>query len=198
MKPVSNQIKKIAIFASGNGSNAENIIKHFAGSKSVKIALILTNNLQAYVIERAKNHGIPIVIFTSKELKETRFVLDKLEEFDIDYIVLAGFLLLIPTTIIRAFPGRIINIHPALLPKYGGKGMYGSFVHESVRQSGDTETGISIHFVNEKYDEGAVLFQARCVVAPEDTAETIAQKVHQLEYRYFPEIIEKVVAGKLL
>jgi len=195
---VCNQIKKIAIFASGNGSNAENIIKYFTGNERVKIALILSNNPRAYVVERAQNHHIPYVVFTSKELKETPVVIDKLEEFDIDYIVLAGFLLLIPTTIIRAFPGRIINIHPALLPKYGGKGMYGSFVHEAVRQSGDTETGISIHFVNEKYDEGAVLFQARCVVAPEDTAETIAQKVHQLEYRYFPEIIEKVVAGKLL
>ncbi|HOV10786.1 MAG TPA: phosphoribosylglycinamide formyltransferase [Bacteroidales bacterium] len=190
-------MKRIAIFASGNGSNAENIIKHFAGSKSIEIALILTNNRQAYVIERAKNHDIPIIIFTSKELKETSVVLNKLEEYNIDFIVLAGFLLLVPTTIIRAFPDRIINIHPALLPKYGGKGMYGGFVHEAVRQSGDTETGISIHFVNEKYDAGAVLFQARCVVAPEDTAETIAQKVHQLEYRYFPEIIEKVVAGKL-
>ncbi len=190
-------MKRIAIFASGNGSNAENIIKHFAGSKSIEVALILTNNRQAYVIERAKNHDIPIIIFTSKELKETSVVLKKLEEYNIDFIVLAGFLLLVPTTIIRAFPDRIINIHPALLPKYGGKGMYGGFVHEAVRQSGDTETGISIHFVNEKYDAGAVLFQARCVVAPEDTAETIAQKVHQLEYRYFPEIIEKVVAGKL-
>ena len=193
-----NQIKKIAIFASGNGSNAENIIKYFTGNERVKIALILSNNPRAYVVERAQNHHIPYVVFTSKELKETPVVIDKLKEFDIDYIVLAGFLLLIPTTIIRAFPGRIINIHPALLPKFGGKGMYGSLVHEAVRQSGDTETGISIHFVNEKYDAGAVLFQARCVVAPEDTAETIAQKVHQLEYRYFPEIIEKVVAGKLL
>ncbi len=192
-----NQIKKIAIFASGNGSNAENIIKYFTGNERVKIALILSNNPRAYVVERAQNHHIPYVVFTSKELKETPVVIDKLKEFDIDYIVLAGFLLLIPTTIIRAFPGRIINIHPALLPKFGGKGMYGSLVHEAVRQSGDTETGISIHFVNEKYDEGAVLFQARCVVAPEDTAETIAHKVHQLEYRYFPEIIEKVVAGKL-
>ncbi|HNZ43287.1 MAG TPA: phosphoribosylglycinamide formyltransferase [Bacteroidales bacterium] len=189
-------MKKIAIFASGNGSNAENIINHFAGSQSVEIALILCNNSKAYVIERAKNHRIPCMIFKSKELRETPVVLNKLKELNIDFIVLAGFLLLIPTAIIRAFHNRIINIHPALLPKYGGKGMYGGFVHEAVRNSGDTETGISIHFVNEKYDAGAVIFQARCPVTPEDTAETIAHKVHQLEYRYFPEIIEKVIAGK--
>ncbi|HOH83894.1 MAG TPA: formyltransferase family protein, partial [Bacteroidales bacterium] len=140
-------MKKIAIFASGNGSNAENIINHFAGSQSVEIALILCNNSKAYVIERAKNHRIPCMIFKSKELRETPVVLNKLKELNIDFIVLAGFLLLIPTAIIRAFHNRIINIHPALLPKYGGKGMYGGFVHEAVRNSGDTETGISIHFV---------------------------------------------------
>lgn len=188
-------MKRIAIFASGNGSNAENIINYFSEKNSVEVTLILTNNKNAFVIERAKNHGIPCVVFTSKELKETDIVLDKLKACKTDFIVLAGFLLMIPPQTIQAYPGKIINIHPALLPKYGGKGMYGGIVHEAVRKSGDTETGISIHYVNEKYDEGAIIFQARCPVTKEDTPETIAQKVHQLEYRYFPEIIEKVVLG---
>ncbi|MCK9613664.1 MAG: phosphoribosylglycinamide formyltransferase [Bacteroidales bacterium] len=188
-------MKNVAIFASGNGSNAENIINYFSFKNNINVSLILTNNKDAFVIERAKKHDIPCFIFTSAELKQTTLVLDKLSEFNIDFIVLAGFLLLIPQNIIRAFPNKIINIHPALLPKYGGKGMYGDFVHEAVRQSGDTETGISIHFVSEKYDDGAVIFQARCLVTKEDTSETIAQKVHQLEYKYFPEIIEKVILG---
>lgn len=190
-------MKKIALFASGNGSNAENIINYFSEKNNVEVALILTNNKNAYVIERAKNHHIPCFVFSSKELKETDIVLDKLFEFNIDYIVLAGFLLMIPKKIIDRSPGKIINIHPALLPKYGGKGMYGDIVHKAVRESGDTETGISIHFVNEKYDEGAIIFQAKCPVNPEDTPDTIAQKVHQLEYCYFPEIIEKVISGQL-
>jgi len=190
-------MKKIALFASGNGSNAENIIAYFSEKNNVEIALIHTNNKDAYVIERAKNHHIPCLVFSSKELKETDIVLDKLCEYHIDFIVLAGFLLMIPKKIIDRYPGKIINIHPALLPKYGGKGMYGDIVHKAVRESGDTETGISIHFVNEKYDEGAIIFQVKCPVNPEDTPVTIAQKVHQLEYRYFPEIIEKVVSGLL-
>ncbi len=191
-------MKRIALFASGNGSNAENIIDYFSEKNSVEVALILTNNKNAFVIERAKNHHIPCVIFTSKELKETGVVFDKLKAYKTDFIVLAGFLLMIPLQIIQAYPGKIINIHPALLPKYGGKGMYGGIVHETVCKSGDTETGISIHYVNEKYDEGAIIFQARCPVTKEDTPETIAQKVHKLEYRYFPEIIEKVIFGKSL
>jgi len=191
-------MKRIAIFASGNGSNAENIINYFSAKNSVEVALILTNNKNAFVIERAKNHGIPSFVFTSGELKETTIVLDKLKEYYTDFIVLAGFLLMIPQKIIQAYPGKIINIHPALLPKYGGKGMYGGIVHEAVHKSGDTETGISIHYVNEKYDEGAIIFQARCPLTKDDTPETIAQKVHTLEYRYFPEIIEKVIFGKSL
>lgn len=190
-------MKKIALFASGNGSNAENIITYFSEKNNVEVALILTNNANAYVVERAKNHHIPCLVFPSKELKETDFVLDKLCEYHIDFIVLAGFLLMIPKKIIDRYPGKIINIHPALLPKYGGKGMYGDIVHKAVRASGDTETGISIHFVNEKYDEGAIIFQAKCPVNPDDTPDTIAQKVHQLEYRYFPEIIERVISGLL-
>lgn len=190
-------MKKIALFASGNGTNAENIITYFSEKNNVEIALILCNNKNAYVIERAKNHHIPCFVFSSKELKETDIVLDKLLEYNIDFIILAGFLLMIPQKIIDRYPGKIINIHPALLPKYGGKGMYGDIVHQAVRASGDTETGISIHYVNEKYDEGAIIFQAKCPVVPEDTPDTIAQKVHELEYRYFPEIIEKVISGQL-
>lgn len=188
-------MKNLAIFASGNGSNAENIINYFSFKNDISVSLIATNNKDAFVIERAKKHDIPCFIFTSAELKQTPLVLEKMAEFNIDFIVLAGFLLLIPQNIIRAFPNRILNIHPALLPKYGGKGMYGDFVHEAVRQSGDTETGISIHFVNEKYDEGSVIFQACCNIEPEDTPQSIAHKVHELEYKYFPAIIEKVISG---
>jgi len=190
-------MKRIAIFASGNGSNAENIINYFSDNNNVEVALILTNNKNAFVIERAKNHNIPCFVFTSKDLKETNNIIDKLSEFKIDFIVLAGFMLMIPQNILLAYPGKIINIHPALLPKYGGKGMYGDFVHEAVCQSGDTETGISIHYVNERYDEGDVIFQAKCLVGLHDTSDEIALKVHELEYRYYPEIIDKVISGLL-
>lgn len=186
-------MKRIAIFASGNGSNTENIINYFSEYENIKVSLILSNNEEAYVTERAINHKIPLFVFNSKQLNKTTAVLDKLKKHKIDFIVLAGFLLMIPANIIQAYEGKIINIHPALLPKYGGKGMYGDFVHEAVRSSGDTETGISIHFVNEKYDEGDIIFQARCTVEAEDTPCTIAEKVHELEYKYFPEIIEKVI-----
>ncbi|HOY30702.1 MAG TPA: phosphoribosylglycinamide formyltransferase [Bacteroidales bacterium] len=191
-------MKNIAVFASGNGSNAENIALYFERSVKAKVRLILTNKKDAFVTERAKNLNIPCYVFSAKELRESKTVLDKLSFFKIDFIVLAGFLLILPPPIVKAFPDKIINIHPALLPKYGGKGMYGDFVHKAVRESGDTETGISVHFVNEKYDDGVVIFQVRCSITKEDTAETIAQKVHQLEYRYFPEIIEKVIFGKSL
>lgn len=189
-------MNRIAIFASGNGSNAENIMNYFATSDKVNVALILTNNKEAFVIKRAQNHDTPCYVFSSKELRETDIVRRKLADYKIDFIVLAGFLLMIPLSILKAYPGRIINIHPALLPKYGGKGMYGDFVHAAVCKSGDKETGISIHYVNERYDEGAVIFQARCNVTKQDTPETIAKKVHELEYRYYPEIIEKVILGE--
>ena len=188
-------MKRIAIFASGNGSNTENIINYFSANKNIKVALILSNNDEAYVTERAINHKIPLFVFSSKGLNKTPIVLDKLKKHKIDFIVLAGFLLMIPPNIIQEYEGKIINIHPALLPKYGGKGMYGDFVHEAVHLSGDTETGISIHFVNEKYDDGDVIFQARCSLTDDDTPCTIAEKVHELEYKYFPEVIEKVING---
>jgi len=186
-------MKRIAILASGNGSNAENIIRYFAEKKTAMVSLILSNKAEAYVIERAKNNNIPFFVFTTLQMRESDVVLEKLKEYKTDYIVLAGFLLKIPENILRSYPDKIINIHPALLPKYGGKGMYGDFVHEKVIQEKEKESGISIHFVNEKYDEGEIIFQAKCSIEDSDSPATLAKKVHELEYRYFPEIIEKVI-----
>jgi len=186
----------IAIFASGNGSNAENIIQYFAKNMNIKVAIVLTNKQNAYVIKRAQNHKIPYKIFSSQELKQEGYILLVLKKYNIDFIVLSGFLLRIPSELIHAFPEKIINIHPALLPKYGGKGMFGSSVHEAVFAAKEPETGITIHYVNENYDEGAIIFQARCKINSEDTPDTIAQKVHELEYRYFSEVIEKTIIGK--
>jgi len=183
----------IAIFASGNGSNAQRISEYFIENENVHIALILSNNPNAFVLERAKNLKIPSFVFSSKELKETDRVLNKLKEFNINFIVLAGFLLMIPKNIITAFPEKIINIHPALLPKYGGKGMYGDIVHEAVIAAGEAESGISIHYVNEHYDEGNIIFQAKCNIEKNDSPKSLAEKVHQLEYRFFSEIIEKLL-----
>jgi len=182
----------IAIFASGSGSNAENIVRYFRGKDDVHF-FILSNNREAYVLERARKLGVPTAVFTRQELNETDKVLQILQENDIDFIVLAGFLLKIPANLIAAYPNKIVNIHPALLPKYSGKGMYGHHVHEAVVANGETESGISIHYVNEHYDEGDVIFQARCAVMPTDTADDVAQKVHQLEYEHFPQIIENII-----
>jgi phosphoribosylglycinamide formyltransferase-1 len=188
-------MKKIAILASGSGSNAENIINYFAAAKTAVVALILTNKADAYVIERAKKFDIPCFVFTSKQLRESDMVLNKLIDDNIDYVVLAGFLLKVPENILRVYPNKIINIHPALLPKYGGKGMYGDFVHQAVIANKENESGISIHFVNEKYDEGEIVFQAKCKIDASDTPDSLAAKIHELEYRYFPKIIEKVILG---
>jgi len=186
-------MKRIAILASGSGSNAENIIKYFAERKTATVSLLMTNKADAFVIERARKLKVPALIFTSKELRETELVIEQLKQYQIDYIVLAGFLLMIPENIIRMYPQKIINIHPALLPNYGGKGMYGNFVHEAVIREKQKESGISIHFVNENYDEGQVIFQAKCPVEPWDTPDSLAAKIHELEYRYFPEVIERVI-----
>ena len=186
-------MKRIAIFASGSGSNAQNITEYFEGSSIIKIPLILTNNSNAFVLERAQKMDIPSVVFDRNDFYNKNVVLNVLEEHKIDFIVLAGFLWLIPESLIQRFPNKIINIHPALLPKYGGKGMYGAKVHEAVLAAGDRETGISIHYVNEKYDEGRILFQAKTNIEKSDTPDSIAQKVHALEYENFPRIIEKCV-----
>ena len=183
--------KRVALLASGSGSNAENIIGYFAGKEGWEFPLILSNKSKAYIHERAKKLKIPS--FTvSKTGFEQGDVLQLLQQYKIDFVVLAGFLLKIPANLLQAYPNKIINIHPALLPKYGGKGMYGMFVHEAVVANCETETGITIHYVNENYDEGQIIFQAQCEVLPADTPEDVAAKVHALEYRYFPEIIERL------
>lgn len=185
-------MNNIAIFASGSGTNAENIINHFNKKKNAKVVLVLTENPKAFVLERAAKLGIPSIQFTLEELKNGS-VLESLKLYCVDYIVLAGFLKLFPTEIIDAFPNRIVNIHPALLPKYGGKGMYGDRVHKAIIEAGEKESGITIHYVNTKYDEGGIIFQAKCSILETDTPETLAQKVHQLEYRYYPEILTKLI-----
>jgi phosphoribosylglycinamide formyltransferase-1 len=184
-------IKKIALLASGAGSNAENIIRRFGGRAEWEFPLIISNRPDAFVHERAKSLGIPSFTFP-KQAFENGEVLNLMLKNGIKFIVLAGFLLKIPPNLLQAFPNRIINIHPALLPRFGGKGMYGHHVHEAVVSQGERETGITIHLVNENYDEGQILFQARCPVLPSDTPDEVAARVHALEYKHFPEIIEQV------
>jgi len=183
---------RIAIFASGSGSNAENIYNYFADNTEVEISLILTNNPNAYVLERAKKINVPSWVFDKTAFKDTDQVVQKLKDEKIDLVILAGFLWLIPHNLIQAFPNKIINIHPALLPKYGGKGMYGDNVHKAVKANEEKETGITIHLVNEKYDEGEILAQYSTALDPSDSPEDIAKKVHTLEYEHFPKEIEKI------
>lgn len=184
---------QIAIFASGNGSNAENIAQYFTNDPEVHISLIISNKYDAYVHERAKKLGIPSYTFSKAEFDDGSLIIDTLKQYKIDFIVLAGFLLKVSKPILDAYPHRIVNIHPALLPKFGGKGMYGDNVHRAVVEAGETESGITIHYVNENYDEGNVIFQSLCEVTPEDSPDDVAQKVHELEYKYFPEIIERII-----
>ena len=186
-------MKKIAIFASGSGSNAENIIQYFLSKPEISVDSVFCNVAEAYVLKRAEKYNIPTFLFNREDLKNQEKVLQILQERQIDFIVLAGFLWLMPACITSAYPDRIINIHPALLPAYGGKGMYGHHVHEAVIAAGEKESGITIHYVNEHYDEGTPIFQARCQVDPTDTPDTLAAKIHELEYRYFPEIIEQTI-----
>jgi phosphoribosylglycinamide formyltransferase-1 len=187
----------IAIFASGSGSNAENIVRYFESHPCISVALILTNRTDAYVLERAKKMNIPAVVFSKTEMNESDSLLNLLIEYKIEWLILAGFLLKVPDNLIAAFPDRILNIHPALLPKYGGKGMYGSRVHEAVVAAGEKESGITIHFVNNHYDEGQIAFQATCPVLPSDTPDDVASKVHALEYEHFPKVIEKIISDSL-
>ena len=184
---------RIAIFASGSGSNAENIVHYFSGSSEFQFPLIISNQTNAYIHKRAETLKIPSFTFTKEQFFDAKPVLELLTEYNIDAIVLAGFLLKIPTLLIQHFPDKIINIHPALLPKFGGKGMYGIKVHQAVKEAGEPETGITIHYVNENYDDGNILFQARCPISADDTAEMIAAKVHLLEYEYYPQVIEKIL-----
>lgn len=184
---------RIAIFASGSGTNAEAIMKHFRNHPQISVAALLSNKANAYALERARKFNVPTMVFSRKQFYETGEVSAWLQQRGITHLVLAGFLWLIPESIIHAYPGRIINIHPALLPKYGGKGMYGDHVHRAVKEAGERETGITIHLVNEKYDDGKILLQARVPLDGSETPEEIAGKVHELEYRHYPNVIEKWV-----
>ena len=184
--------KNIAIFASGSGSNAENIIRYFANSGVLKFPVILSNKPDAFIHDRAKALNIPSLTFSKQDFENGEKILEVMKSYEIDAIVLAGILLKVPFAILKAYPRKIINIHPALLPRHGGKGMYGERVHKAVKEQGDTESGITIHYVNENYDEGDVIFQALCTVSPTDTCEDIAANVHALEYEHFPKVIEQI------
>jgi phosphoribosylglycinamide formyltransferase-1 len=185
--------KRIAIFASGSGSNAQKIMEHFKRSTEAEIALVLTNNPESYVLQRADSFEIPSHIFDRQEFYQTDEVLDLLKNLDIDLIVLAGFLWLIPQNLLNEYPGRIINIHPALLPKFGGKGMYGDNVHKAVIAAGETEGGITIHYVNEHYDEGEFIYQAKYRIEKDDNLEMIKFKGQQLEHLHYPRVVEMLI-----
>lgn len=186
-------MKNVAIFASGSGTNAENIARYFSKSETVKVAVVLSNNKNVGVHARVNNLGIPSFVFSREEFVEGMPVLAKLAEYQTDLIVLAGFMNKISDALLKAYPGKIINIHPALLPKHGGKGMYGMHVHEAVVAAGDKESGITIHYINENYDEGDIIFQATCPVSPTDTPDEVATKVHALEYAHYPHVIEDLL-----
>jgi phosphoribosylglycinamide formyltransferase-1 len=187
-------MKKIVIFASGSGTNAENIIKYFGAAKTGTVVSVFTNNPNAKVLERAKKYQVPTEIFSKEELNVGE-VARKIKEIDPDLIVLAGFLLKFPENITEAYPHKIINIHPALLPKYGGKGMYGMHVHRAIIGNKEKETGITVHYVNENYDEGSIIFQKNITLIGTETPEEVAEKIHTLEQKYFPEVIEKILTN---
>ncbi|MFD2551421.1 phosphoribosylglycinamide formyltransferase [Bizionia sediminis] len=182
-------MKRIVIFASGSGSNAENIIKYFQNNAHIAVTHVFSNKAQAPVLQRATNLNVSAFSFNRQAFSKTDDVLKVLQSFQPDLIVLAGFLWKFPEHILAAFPNKVINIHPALLPKHGGKGMYGMHVHQAVVAHKDTQTGITIHYVNEHYDEGATIFQATCPVSEIDTAETVAKKIHELEMTHFPKVL---------
>ncbi|MBO0933066.1 phosphoribosylglycinamide formyltransferase [Fibrella aquatilis] len=191
-------MKKLAIFASGSGSNAQQIAQYVAGNQNIDLCMILTNNPNAGVIDRTRRGfdcgvNVPVLVFDRPTFYQTDRISQLLERQEVDLIVLAGFMWLVPPALVKAFPGQIINIHPALLPKFGGKGMYGHHVHEAVVAAGETETGITIHFVNEHYDEGAIIFQATCPVSPIDTPDDVAEKIHALEYTHYPRVVVEVL-----
>ena len=185
--------KRIAIFASGSGSNAQKLMEHFKRNTEVEVALVLTNNADAYVLQRADSFEIPSHIFDKHEFYKTENVIDLLKNLDIDLIVLAGFLWLIPQNLLQEYPGRIINIHPAILPKFGGKGMYGDHVHKAVMAAGELEGGITIHYVNENYDEGEYIYQAKYRIDKGDNLEMVKFKGQQLEHLHYPRIVESII-----
>ena len=183
----------VAIFVSGNGTNCENIIQYFKDSKNVRISLVVSNKSEAYALVRAANNGIPTAVVSKQELNDEAFTMALMQKYSIDFIVLAGFLMMIPSFLITHYDRRIINIHPALLPKYGGKGMYGDNVHKAVVENKEAESGITIHFLNERFDEGEHIAQYKCEVLPTDTPDDVASKVHALEYEWYPKVIEKAL-----
>lgn len=184
---------KIAIFGSGSGTNAENIIRYFKSSRLAEVVLVLSNKTDAYILERAKIHNIPGVVCVKNDFQNVDNLFPLLEKYQVDFVVLAGFLLQIPAALIHRYPNKIINIHPALLPKFGGKGMYGNKVHEAVLAAGEKESGITIHYIDEHYDSGSIISQITCEVMPTDTPQSLAERVHELEYKYFPKVIEETI-----
>ena len=189
------KMKRVVIFASGSGSNAENLIKFFQNSDNASVIQVLTNNPHAKVLDRCKKLNVSALSFNRIAFTKTEDVLNILKSSNPDLIILAGFLWKFPENILNQFPNKVINIHPALLPKYGGKGMYGMNVHEAVVKNKETETGITIHYVNENYDEGAIIFQAKCDVLPNDSAQDVASKIHELEMEYFPKVVDQLLNG---
>ena len=190
-------MKRIVVFASGSGTNAENIIKYFKKTDFASVTLLLSNNKEAKVLERVKKYSIPSLVFTKDELNKTDLITKTLHNERPDLIVLAGFLLKFPENILNIFSNKVINIHPALLPKYGGKGMYGMRVHEKVIENSEKETGITIHYVNKNYDEGAIIFQKSFLLSQNDTARSVAEKIHNLEHEYFPKVIHELLTLKI-
>lgn len=186
----------VAIFASGNGTNCENIIKHFAGSEEVKIKFVLSNRSSAFALVRAQQLGVETIVVDSIQLKDESTMMDILQSHSIDYIILAGFLPIVPSYIVNSFPNHIVNIHPSLLPKFGGKGMWGHHVHEAVKAAGEAETGITIHFVNDECDSGTIIKQFKVPLSPDDTAKDIEEKVHNLEMTHFPKVLECIFSNK--
>lgn len=186
-------MKHLAIFASGTGSNAKKIIEHFKHHPDITVSLIVSNKPDAKVLDIARENDIPSLVISRRDFYESKNILKKFNKFLIDFVVLAGFLWLAPDYLVNAYQGRMVNIHPALLPKFGGKGMYGMKVHEAAHRAKETETGITIHFVNERYDDGDIIFQAKCRIEPSDTPEEIARKVQQLEHLHFPKVLEKLI-----
>lgn len=192
-----NETINIALFASGSGTNVENIYNYFKNNSDIKITSVLCNRADAYVLTRAKKLDLDFLLFNRSDFENPDHILAYLEAKNVNFIVLAGFLWLIPDWLIERFPNRIINIHPALLPKYGGKGMYGDVVHKAIFENKESETGISIHYVSKNYDEGSIIFQKHVKIDASDTPDSIASKVHELEYLYYPTIIEKIVVNLL-
>lgn len=187
--------KRIAIFASGNGTNCENIIRYFQAKGDAEIAFVLSNRADAYALVRARRLGVKTVVMTRDTFNDELAVMELMRREHVGFIVLAGFLLLVPPFLIDAFDHRMVNIHPALLPKYGGKGMYGRHVHEAVKAAGESETGMTVHWVTREYDSGAIIAQYKTAISPTDTVDDIAAKEHDLEMKYFPEVIDRIISG---